>query len=346
MSRKLMASLLFGAALVLVAHAQPKSDPPNPANKAGDKKADKRADKQAVDPLDALIGAALANDADVRVAQAKLQLADAELAKARQAVTQKAVTLKAAIDDQKRVVASAQDVFQIAQAKYQSAAMPFVDFVSARDRLDAAKAQLARLETEMKLLTGGSHRAGAGNGWDAIDRIHTGWVASQGDLLGMQRGDAATAPDSGSLTHYPAAARALVYLKARQERPSPVGAIPDRIRAALDKSVKLGAKDEKVTLQKALEVFKKEAGLDVPARVDVKIQPIVSLGEELPVGAWLQLYADGNGDARFVVREYGLLVTLKDLAPPDALSVSDFWKKPPAPKAQDQTPGPKKADRP
>ena len=44
------------------------------------------------------------------------------------------------------------------------------------------------------------------------------------------------------------------------------GPIPDRIRAALDKPVKLGAKGEKMTFDKALEVFRKEAGLDVPVR--------------------------------------------------------------------------------
>jgi hypothetical protein len=315
MSRRLLASVLFGAALVLVAQAQP-PDSPQPAGKAADKN-----EKKAVDPLDALIGTALANDADVRVAQAKLHLADAELAKARQAVTQKIVTLQASIDDQKRVVASAQDFFKIAQAKYGSGTIPFAEFVPIRDRLDAAKAQLARLETEMKLLTGGSFRIGAEN-WKDADGSGVRWrLLDQSKELAL-----------------------ITEALLSKEKPRPTGPIPDRIRAALDQSVKLGAEGGKVTIQEALDVFKK-AGL--PSRMDgVNLNPIISQGEELSIGAWLQLFADRDRDACFVVREYGLLVTLKHLAPPDALTVSEFWKKPPAPKAQEQTPGPKKADRP
>lgn len=104
------------------------------------------------------------------------------------------------------------------------------------------------------------------------------------------------------------------------------GPIPDRIRAALDKSVKLGAKGEKVTLAKALEVFKKDAGLDVPVREFGRVTAITTDGEELPVGAWFQLFADGNLDLRFLVREHGLLIAIKDQAPPDALGVVEFWK--------------------
>ena len=74
---------------------------------------------------------------------------------------------------------------------------------------------------------------------------------------------------------------------------------------------------------------------DVPVRAEFKVSPIVSLGEELPVGAWLQLFADGTPDIRIVVREYGLLVTSKTAAPPDALSVQEFWKQTAAPKAED-----------
>ena len=95
--------------------------------------------------------------------------------------------------------------------------------------------------------------------------------------------------------------------------------------------MKLAAKGERVTFAQAMEVFKKDAGMDVPVRDQVALKPIVSEGEEVPVGAWFQLFADENPEARFMVREYGLLVTMKSSAPPDALSVVEFWKqKPPA----------------
>ena len=52
------------------------------------------------------------------------------------------------------------------------------------------------------------------------------------------------------------------------------------------------------------------------------------------MGAWLQLYADGTPDTRILVREYGLLITNKELNPPDAISVFDFWKQKPEKKAE------------
>ena len=51
--------------------------------------------------------------------------------------------------------------------------------------------------------------------------------------------------------------------------------LPAAIRAALDKSVKLGAKGEMITFEKALEVFKKDAGLDVPVRGKFPMRPVI-----------------------------------------------------------------------
>src|SRR5205085_1498629 len=103
------------------------------------------------------------------------------------------------------------------------------------------------------------------------------------------------------------------------------------------KKVKLGPKGKSVDLPAALEVFKKEAGLDVPVRgvADHLMVPppraIDSEGEELPVGAWLQLYQDYSNGGVFYVREYGLLFAPKDHAPPDAQTLAQFWKTTPPP---------------
>ena len=72
------------------------------------------------------------------------------------------------------------------------------------------------------------------------------------------------------------------------------GPVSERILAALDKPVKLGPKGEKVPLDKALEIFKTQAGFDVPIRpgLPTPLPVVVSEGEELPLGAWLQLYQD------------------------------------------------------
>ena len=313
MLRRLTVSVLFLLGFLAVAgFAQPPAKDPKPA------------EKKAVDPLDALIGAALANDADVKLAQAKLQLAEVEVARARQQVAQKVVALDSAVRAQKKLVDTAEQMFMIANEVLKKGQGSFSDMLIAREKLEFTHAKLAQLETELKSMTS-STRVNVGGGWDfhkahsananaGCANCHQFPVGEKQDRLGE-------------------VVRAGTSFRIRLSE-LPAGPISDRIRAALDKPVKLGAKDAKVTLEQALEIFKKEAGLDVPVRVDAKITPIVSLGEELPVGAWLQLYADGTPDTRILVREYGLLITNKELNPPDAISVFDFWKQKPEKKAE------------
>src|SRR5262245_39805338 len=121
MSRRMMASAAFVlVGLAVVGFAQPPVDPatkgktPPPAPKAAD-------------PLDSLIGAALVHDADVKLAQAKLQLAEAELARARQQVSQKVAVLNATIQEQKKLVALAEEQYKLADKLYKSGQGPFVD---------------------------------------------------------------------------------------------------------------------------------------------------------------------------------------------------------------------------
>ena len=44
------------------------------------------------------------------------------------------------------------------------------------------------------------------------------------------------------------------------------------------------------------------------------------------MGAVLQAIQDTVPDLRFVVRDYGVLVTSEDQLPPRAILVEDFWK--------------------
>jgi len=291
MTRTVVASLLFGAVMIVAARAQPDTPPPAPAK------------KKAASPLDALIGAALANDADVKLARAKIQLAEAEGSRARQLVVQKVVSMDSAIREQRKAVATAQQIFEITNQQHKAATVSLHDMLLAREKLETAQAKLASLETDLKLLTDQEKR----------ETPHVDWS------MGLKLDD---------LGHYPQA-RVLIDRGKSSPFVKAAGPIPARIWAALDKPIKLGPKDSKITFEQALEAFKKDAQLDVPIRNEFRITPVISLGEELPVGAWLQLFADSNPDLRLVVREYGLLVCKKELAPPDAISVSDFWKQKP-----------------
>jgi hypothetical protein len=361
MRRITAASAVFGLVLVAVAAV---GQPPPPG---GDKKpADKKDAEKKADPVEALIAAALANDPDVRMARAKVQLAEAELAKARQQVTVKVVTLQAAIREQKTVVATARETATLTERLGVTGQAPQREVVAARGKLEAAQAVLAKLETELQLVTGGGP-GGLGLAAAPDDAIHRD-AASRGmtcAVCHMVTGARAGAADPGGAD--PAVLAGLAWLgvhggvKPGGADPNQFflhafrgaggemairGAIPERIRAALDKKVTLAPKGEKVPLDKALEVFKKEAGLDVPVRGvgDLVTPPVVvSQGEEMTVGAWLQLYEDYSGGlGRFYVREYGLLFTIKNSAPPDALTVTQFWKAQPAPKGEKPRDDPEK----
>src|SRR5437879_2450347 len=147
MAKRMAVSVLFGLGLVVVAAtAQP---PGTDSKKQPEKPSEKKADKKAADPLDGLIGAALVNDPDVKVAHAKLQLADAELAKARQAVTLRVLTLHGSIQEQKRAMEAAADLAQIAEKRVITGAGPQSELIEARGKLESAKAKLAQLETEL-----------------------------------------------------------------------------------------------------------------------------------------------------------------------------------------------------
>lgn len=287
------------------------------------KKADPPPDKKKVaDPVDAAVAAALANDPDVKVARAKVQLAEAELAKAKQAIVLRVMTLNASVREYRQAVDVARQQFAIVEALFMRATVPQSDVLRARLVLEQTQATLTRAETELKLITGGGGPAGVGSGGDPDTAANHAlrW------LTNVEAGEDAKRVTSLLI---------LAGLEAYREAHGIKGPIPDRIRAALDKPVKLGAKGETVTFEKAMEVFKKDAGLDVPVRGPgdlIRSPEIVSQGEELPVGAWFQLFQDYSG-ATIFVRDYGLLFTAKSAAPPDAPTLTEFWKqKPPAEK--------------
>ncbi len=351
MFKKLLASAFMGLGffVVGVSAQQPlqppanekKADTPSTPTPGQPPKGTGSGSTQKADPTDALVRAALANDPDVKLAQAKIQLAEAEMAKARQGVVLKVMTLNATIKDQKsQVEVLKQKMVSLESLMKSEPLVSQADLLEARITLERAANALAKSELELKLITGGIGKevgANTGDYWaypnallSTANQHFSQWA------LGQRLSN--VAPD-----YYGQAFNLLnsVEYNVPLNVTTAKGPIPDRIRASLDKTVKLGAKGEQVTFAKALEVFKKDAGLDVPVREVAKVDAITSEGEELPVGAWFQLFADNSPGTRFLVREYGLLVTMKDAAPPDALPLMEFWKqamkKAPEPKAKPQT---------
>jgi hypothetical protein len=267
--------------------------------------------KKNSDPTDALIQKALANDPDVLVARAKLALADAELAKARQAAVARVLALRDTIDQQRQAVARLDARVTLHLEMVKAGRLTPDQALAVQEQLAAARAALAGAETDLRLLTGDGPKAAADAGFRITvpplggppsDRIDLQWLAQFGSGAGGAVGPRAAA-----------------------------GPIPDRIRTALDKKVRLGGKGDGIALDAAMEVFKKEAGLDVPIRPTPSPMPRIVLdGEELPVGAWFQLFEDHGGlqgtGITFYVREYGLLVANRQTAPPGAMTLTEFWR--------------------
>ncbi|HSQ54133.1 MAG TPA: TolC family protein [Gemmata sp.] len=353
MSRQFTISAAILAACFAVAAAQqPKANDRLEPKDGADPKS---VPQKKADSTDAAVAAALRNDTDVRIAQAKVQLAEAELAKAKQAVVIKVITLRASIDEHRVAVEQASERAAWAVRMHERGMIDQRQVMEERAKLAVAKSALSKVEAELKLLTGDSDRTVL-EAWmrAAAPPDHKSEVTRGIDfLLRQQYYDRAF---EGQVT-------AADFLARIADRPTVKGPIPDRIRAALDKTVKLGAKGAKVTFEKALEVFKKEAGLDVPVRGefpklwyveakkpnDYHTRPIeIALeGEELPVVAWFQLFEDnavgGNRNGamryRFYVREYGLLIAPVETAPPGAPTITDFWKQ--KPPAQQSAPDPR-----
>ncbi len=266
---------------------------------------------KAIDPTDALIQKALANDPDVQIARAKLALAEAEVAKARQAAVTRVITLRDTVEQQRQAVGRMAEKLAFVEKVAKQGGASREDLLAAQEQVAAARAALARAETELRLLTGDGPKAAAGGGMGL--RIH---VPPLGSLP----------PDQD-----PHVIRQLTEMIGQGlVRKGSSGPIPDRIRSALDVKVRLGNKGDGISLDAAMEVFKREAGLDVSIRPTPSPMPrIVLEGEELPVGAWFQMFQDHGGQRdgfAFYVREYGLLVANRQTAPPDAMTLTEFWR--------------------
>jgi len=299
MRRRTTASTLLAVALLAGGSAgQPPAAPP--------------------DLTDALIKKALANDPDVQVARAKLALAEAEVAKARQAAVGRALALRDKVElelelERRGVAAAAAGLTAKEQASKNGAIrIPPDELQFEQEQLTRGKAALARVEMELRLLTGDGPKAAV------APRADVGSIAEE-----VARLLASSDPD--------AVARALAQVYRSNDAKQLTGAIPERIRAALDKKVRFEPNIRAMSIDVLLDHFRREAGPDVAVR-GIGITPGLSLDNpprvELPIGAWFQMFVDdpaNKAKLRVYVREYGLLIADEKTAPPDAMTLTAFW---------------------
>lgn len=305
MNRMRVLSGLAGLALAVGwAGGQPPAEKP----KADPKPAAKQS-------LEDAIAAALRNNPDVKVAEAEVQLAQAKLAQAKLAVAQKATAAHMGVDRAKADVSVTEANFKRIEQARLAATVPIAAVDEARQRLDVAKAALAKAEADYNATLGVvPNQAAVGTTW--LNTIAASEHIALVDFGGVRfLGDAARAD------------RRVGVVDIMLLAPGSPGGVADTLRGALDKPVKLTTQGE-VGLGQFVQDLKQQAGLDLtfrlaPAKSEwhVPVEPGTN-----SLGGWLQLAEDSNPGLRFVIREYGVLATDAKTLPAGAVPVQDFWK--------------------
>jgi hypothetical protein len=282
--------------------------------------------KPPTDELEAAV-AASANHPDVRLAQAKLQMAQAELDQAKLQAVQRLTAAHAKLR-------SAQIQAEIEEKNYRHvsslSSFPQAEKWQLERALAQAKAALAAAEAEWQAARGQPPGRAAATK-DAPATAATLSRLLLDDLTGARR-------EQLSLSYLDLVNRAVA---------PPSGSAADRLRELVGKRVALDLK-EPVPFDRAMAEFVKQAGLsDLTVRspewanerflkTPPKVGPLVG---EQTVEGWFQLILDdfnrslvtGNypseyyqGRHEVYVRDYGLLITKTDLAPQGAPTLAEF----------------------
>jgi hypothetical protein len=275
------------------------------------------ADKEKL-KLGELLDKALKDNPDVRVAEAKVREAEAELNRARLLVAQKVMTFSAALDAARKAAEEAEArmkrINQLRTTNLASAE----EAKEAETVLARAKAALAKVEAEMPYLIGKQSAATYGAEVDYFRALQ---------LQGF--GEARTHADEEV-----SAALALRWLAQHQAAGSVLsGPVPEKIRKALDKPISVDFKS--VPFVDVLQNLQDLTGINIRNQISDRYKdgnpPITLKLQELPLRAVLQALQDeypegalNMGGLRFVVREYGILVTFGNKLPPGAALATDF----------------------
>jgi hypothetical protein len=290
-----LAALLLGAALAC--GQQP----------AGDK-TDQGKERPAKSKLEEMLDKALHDNPDVRLAAAKVAEAEAELSRTRLLVVQKVASAYQADEAQKAAVEKAEADLKAPQG---------LGGIGGGDPLKQAlidaKAKLAQLEAELAYLLGEQPKgaqADLGYYLPAEALVRRDRVYPIRDLL--------ISTEQASVP-FP--------------QPSVQGPTADRIRAALDKPFTLECKGKPVgfILHEMSNAFQ-EANPGLLLKVNLHLaEDEIMAGlsvhfDQIPFGAALEWLEDTEPGCRVVVRDYGLVISPKDLPPPGAPLLHDFWK--------------------
>lgn len=256
---------------------------------------------------------ALQHHPDVRLAEAKRAVADAELAQAKLLVTQRVTLAHGKVATAKAQVALRQMEIKRVKQLFERKATSAEEVQKSETGLAAAKADLAAAEAELRAATGeaatANAQAGLGVRWLALNHLR--------------------ATEDGTR-------RRPLLSEVEIELHIPKAGSPgEKIRDLIDKPIKMPTLD-KARLGTAIDALKTAAGTDLTIRYPMNWTRVhedtVTLdARELTFLAALELVLDefnGSMEPRErlapYVREYGLMLTSPQYAPPGALTLGEY----------------------
>jgi hypothetical protein len=297
-------AVLLGLGSLLFAMGPAAAQTPEIQKQIEQKLEEMRKDRTA---LQDLLAQALKNNADIRVAEAKVREAEAELYRTRMAILNKIAMLQQQIRSRKAEVDEATSRYEREKILFNKGGSSAAEVSAAAAAVMKYKADLAVVEAELDGLVG-KHAEKTGE-WKRLF-------------------DMGVAPVNKD--HVP------FKLKDPKEPPplptAVAPALADKLRKALNSPAKFGTVgqikgDEVIDL---LREFTK--GINIHTMVEAnRFSANLDLRESVPVGAFYQ-WAEDQFAWRFIVRDYGIVATEREKMPPGAVLLLDFWRKgePPA----------------
>src|SRR5262245_34558519 len=330
--RNVLLASLLAAAPALAQEKPAANQPPKPSQPA------KPAEKPKADPdsLEAVIADAMKNNPDIRAAEAKVREAEANLNKVRSEVMVQVAGSSEVVRHARDYVKSLEQTHNVKLQARAKGSISDSEVWASQAELQKSRGELAKQEAEYHKLIGrvpGVNLPGMGAvvdpNWSTPATVdwntarftttNPNWQSDARFLFDYTNKGTFTPLPMTNVTYNPVASTSSAASNSN---------MMDKIRAALDKPVKIMANGE-VPLQSLPGEL--GTGADIPFRFFLRNgadKVMVSLSKgELPLGAWLVAVQDEHPDIVFLAREYGILVTARDRAPKDAIPIADFWRR-------------------
>lgn len=268
------------------------------------------------------VNLALAHHPDLKLAEAELRVAEAKLVQTRMQVTKKITEDYHKLVQMRNSMKEIDAKQQNAREKLDKGVLPSGAYKEVQLEYSSAKTKLAQVETEFLLAVNPSTQK--------CSACHTG--VNEQTWRGFQ--------------HPPILQWQINNVRGRLEEVPAKSASVDALTQHFDKRIKLD-KQTNITVEEAFVALAKEAGITLRVKLPGTenkdlyrdIARINLPTDEMSLRSWLQLIVDEYNSYMALmaphrkevakrhdlyVREYGLLLTTHDLAPPDAMTLQQL----------------------